>query len=344
MIEEAVAGMEPSGSSTPIPPATQATPTANMTPGEGVTVQSARATWNTGYFQEAVYRTLLEELGYEVEDFQELDNPLFYQSVARGDVHFWANGWFPLHDQYRDIFEGGAEIAGTVAAAGALQGYLVDKAGADEFGITSLADFERDEVKEAYDADGNGKADMYACPPGWGCNTDIAFHLDEFGLRDHIDEITAGYSVSMADAIARYRNGEHILFYTWTPNWTVNQLVPGTDVVWIEVPEPMNAQGLGEAELSIAGVAGCVNDPCLMGFPGADINVVANSDFMDNNPAAATLFAEASIPLGDIFEQNNLMNEGEDSQDDIDSHAMDWIADNRAQVDTWLAAARAAAQ
>jgi glycine betaine/proline transport system substrate-binding protein len=65
---------------------------------------------------------------------------------------------------------------------------------------------------------------------------------------------------------------------------------------------------------------------------------------MDNNPAAATLFAEASIPLGDIFEQNNLMNEGEDSQDDIDSHAMDWIADNRAQVDTWLAAARAAAQ
>ena len=25
-----------------------------------------------------------------------------------------------------------------------------------------------------------------------------------------------------------------MLFYTWTPNWTVNQLKPGTDVVWIE--------------------------------------------------------------------------------------------------------------
>ncbi|MEK9676570.1 MAG: proline/glycine betaine ABC transporter substrate-binding protein ProX, partial [Chloroflexota bacterium] len=45
-------------------------------PGEGITVQPARATWDTGYFNEALYSRALEELGYEVEDFLELDNPV----------------------------------------------------------------------------------------------------------------------------------------------------------------------------------------------------------------------------------------------------------------------------
>ena len=33
-------------------------------PGEGVSVNMARANWNTGYFQAEVYKALLEELGY----------------------------------------------------------------------------------------------------------------------------------------------------------------------------------------------------------------------------------------------------------------------------------------
>ena len=40
----------------------------------------------------------------------------------------------------------------------------------------------------------------------------------------------------MADAIARYKNGKSVLFYTWTPNWTVGALKLGKDVVLIEVP------------------------------------------------------------------------------------------------------------
>ncbi|MCA9857043.1 MAG: glycine betaine/L-proline ABC transporter substrate-binding protein ProX, partial [Dehalococcoidia bacterium] len=237
--------------------------TSNAMPGEGVSVQPARATWNTGYFQEAIYSAALEDLGYDVAEAQELDNPIFYQSVAAGDVDFWANGWFPLHNQYEETFSQGAEIAGTVAVGGALEGYLIDKAGAEEFGITTLADFERPEVKEAYDADGDGKADLHACPEGWGCNTVIGHHLDDLGLRDHINEITAGYSASMADAVARYEDGGHILFYTWTPNWTVNVLAPGEDVVWIGLPQPSYPEEIDEDRLTISGVAGAVSDPLL---------------------------------------------------------------------------------
>ena len=86
-------------------------------PGEGISVQPARATWTTGFFLEAIYSRALEELGYQVEDPKKLANPIFYQSLQTGDVDFWANGWFPLHTAQlpTDFFEYG-EIAGTVAA------------------------------------------------------------------------------------------------------------------------------------------------------------------------------------------------------------------------------------
>ncbi|MFC4353236.1 glycine betaine/L-proline ABC transporter substrate-binding protein ProX [Fodinicurvata halophila] len=314
-------------------------------PGDGVSVSPARPTWDTGWFTTAIYNEMLRELGYEVADPTTLDNPAFYQSVAQGDVDFWVEGWFPLHNTYEDAFSDGAEKIGMVAEGGALQGYLVDKESAEEYDITSLEDFKRDEVKEAFDANGDGKADMVACPPGWGCETVIEHHMDAYNLRDHINLIKASYSASMADAISRYENGEPILFYTWTPNWTVGVLTPGEDVVWIEVDHPDLPEEQKELEdaTELAGVEGCVDDPCQMGWPANDIRPVANSEFLAENPAAATLLETASIPLDAVFAQNAKMNEGEDSEEDIKRHAQEWIEENRDTVDGWLEEARAAA-
>lgn len=312
-------------------------------PGEGKTVQIARATWDTGWFHAEIYKQMLEELGYTVEGPTTLDNPPFYQAVAQGDIDLWVNGWFPLHNTYRSTFETGAEIVGAVAKNGALEGYLVDKRSVEEFNIKTLDDFKRDEVKEAFDRNGDGLADLVACPPGWGCEVNIEHHMDAYELREHVNPIKAGYSASMADAVAAYENGESILFYTWTPNWTVNELVPGEDVLWIEVPEvdlPEDLMDLADAA-TIEGVEGCVNDPCKLGFPANDIVPVANSAFLDENPAVRALLETASIPLADIFAQNAAMNAGDDN---IEQQAADWIAQNREQVDAWLEEARNAAE
>ena len=102
-------------------------------PGEGKTVKLARGTWDTGWFQAEIYTRALEELGYRIQGPITLDNPPFYQSVGFGDVDLWVNGWFPLHNTYRDDFEPGARVIGYVAKGGALQGYLIDKKTADQY-------------------------------------------------------------------------------------------------------------------------------------------------------------------------------------------------------------------
>ena len=79
-----------------------------------------------------------------------------------------------------------------------------------------------------------------------------------------------------------------------------------------------------------------------MGFTPADIRVVARNDFLTANPAAARLFELVTIPAIDISLHVLEFENGANSEPEVRAAADKWIADNRATVDSWLAAARAA--
>jgi glycine betaine/proline transport system substrate-binding protein len=316
-------------------------------PGEGVSVKPARATWTTGFILEAIYSRGLEHLGYDVEKFKDLSNPIFYESVIQGDIDYWANGWFPLHnEQLPKNFQEKASKVGYVVKQGAIQGYLASKFAVEKYNITSLEDFKREEVKEAFDSDDDGKAELVSCPPGWGCEVVTSHHMDYYDLHDYVDTINAAYSASMADAVSKHRSGEPVVYHTWTPNWTVNELIPGEDVVWINVPftKPTPGQKGLEDAMVAHGLKGAVTDPCKMGFPANDIRVVANNDFLEANPAAKKLFEIMSIPMDDISAQNDKMYKGEDDQEDIERHATEWIREHKDQWVEWQQKARQAAE
>ncbi len=309
-----------------------------MKPGEGTTLTPARATWNTGFFQEALARRGLEELGYKVKKAKDLSNPIAYKSIYLGDIDYWCNGNFPLHnEQLPKNFTKKGVILDPIIKAGGMQGYLVSKKEVEQYNIKSLDDFKRPEVKKAFDLNGDGKADLVACPPGWGCEKVIAQHMKAFDLGDHIKPIKAAYEAGMASALGAYKAGKPVFFYTWTPNWTVFKFKPGQDVMWINVPAKGDTSG------EVAGIEGAVSDPLRNGFMVYDITVVANKKFMEKNPAAATFLKSFKLTIGDVSAQNTRMNEGEKSDKDIKKHVNEWIANNQAKWNSWLDAARKAA-
>ena len=61
------------------------------------TVTMARATWDSGHMQAAIYAELIGELGYTVDDpaASTLDPNGFYPALASGQYDLWVNGWFP---------------------------------------------------------------------------------------------------------------------------------------------------------------------------------------------------------------------------------------------------------
>ena len=288
-------------------------------------IKMAKANWDTGYFQAEIYKQALEGMGYTVTEPKAIKPSVFYVAAAAGDLDLWVNGWFSTHDGYIKESKGKVKPVGYVMKKGGLQGYLIDKKSADSLGIKSVMDIKAHAKK--FDSNGDGKADMVACPPGWGCEKQITKHFAELGLGDFINPVKADYSASMADVIAKYKNGKSVLFYTWTPNWTVGALQLGKDIVWIEVPYS------GSKKVA---VANATKSKINMGFGADDIRPAANTAFLKANPDVKKMLEKASIPLADIAAQNMKMNKGEKSEKAIKKHAAAWIKANQSTFDSWL--------
>ncbi len=303
-------------------------------------VRLARATWDTGWFQAEVYRLLLERLGYRVDGPVTMDNAQFYEAVAAGEVDLWANGWFPAHEVF---IADAAPVSrvGTAVDDGALQGYFVDAATAEMHGIFNLGALADPAVAALFDHNGNGRADLVGCNIGWSCAATIDHHLEAYGLAGTVEQVQGDYSPLITETIDRFRSGQPVLYFTWTPNWTVGELVPGSDVVWLETPFPSLPPDQAAAldRTAIAGIAGCANDPCQTGWPPNDIRAVANSDFLDANPSVRTLLELVVLPLADISAENaRMVTEGGDPAD-IRRHAEEWVAANATTVNRWISAA-----
>jgi glycine betaine/proline transport system substrate-binding protein len=335
-----------------------------MSPGAGVSVTQARATWTTGYMQAAIYHHLLEELGYDVSEpaERELANDIFYVALAEGEVDFWANGWLPGHRKFFEaelsdgtIVAQKVEVVGWEIPAAGLEGLLTNKEIATEYGIKTIGQINDDpELIALYDATdtspGDGVVQILVCPDGWTCD-DIFAETIEFNGWDNLEAVRAGYDAMFAEAVAKVADGDPVIVYTWSPSGYLTRLIPGDNVVWLSVGGVENvldgsttsAFDFNDFPPAALGPEYCTNDPCYTGFAAADIRVVANNDFLAANPAARSLFESVTLSVIDIALQNVRFDDGENTTADVNRHAAEWIEANRAKVDEWLTTARDAA-
>lgn len=304
-------------------------------PGEGVKVVGFHSPIAEEKFQSVIIQRALSELGYDVQPLQEIDYAAGYTALAQNDIQWTPVNWDPLHnDMYKN--SGGDEsfLRNNHYISGAAQGYLIDKKTAEAHNIDSIDDLKNPKLAKLFDATGDGKADLTGCQPGWGCEKVINYQLPKFGLTDTVNHVQGSYAAIIADTIQRYKAGQSILYYTWTPYWVSGILVPGTDVVWLEVPYSAHPQGLDTK----------LPNGKNFGFSVNSQRIVANRVFAEANPAAAKLFELAKLNINDVSAENKLISDGENTVTDIERHADNWIAKNRAVFDEWLAAARAAAK
>ena len=114
---------------------------------------------------------------------------------------------------------------------GVLQCYMIDKKTAEAYQIKDLSDLKKPEIAKLFDSNGDGKADLTGCNPGWGCEIMIEHHMKAYGLGPTVVDNRGSYFALMADTIARLQQGKPVLFFTWVPQWIDSVLVEGRDVV-----------------------------------------------------------------------------------------------------------------
>lgn len=297
-------------------------------PGKGRQITACTSMSIEGLFREMIALKGFEQLGYKIDLPSMLTVPAAHQATATGDCTYAFDHWVPMHNPFFDPIKSMALRIGP-AVAGAAQGYLIDRKTAEAHGITSLEQFKDPAIAKIFDADGNGKADLCCTNPGWGAERVTNHLLDTIGLRDTVDHNQGEYTAMMADTIARFRRGEPVFFYTWTPHWLLGELRPGQETVWLDV-DPKHCEkdaACGESRT---------------GFPVNDIYIVANREFLKENPSAKAFLEQIQIPIGALNEQNFLMRQGEDREADVMRHVDQWIAKNQGMFDGWVAAARMA--
>ncbi len=307
-------------------------------PGEGVSVQPLKSSIAEETFQTLLVMKALERLGYEVKPIKEIEYAAGHIAIGNGDATFLADHWDPLHIDFFNKAGGEEKLyrEGIYSPRG-LQGYLIDKKTADAHGIKSIGQLKDPEIAKLFDADGDGKADLTGCTPGWGCEKVIEHHLDAYHLRDTVTHNQGSYSAIIADTIARYRQGDAVFYYTWTPYWVSGVLVPGKDVVWLQVPFSALPGERKDVDTTLP-------DGSNYGFQANKQRIVANKAFTDAHPDAAKLFAVMRVSNNDISAQNLRMRDGEASAKDIERHADAWIRANQAKFDGWIAEAMKAAR
>ncbi|MFG6656893.1 glycine betaine/L-proline ABC transporter substrate-binding protein ProX [Scandinavium sp. M-37] len=305
-------------------------------PGKGITVQPVQSTISEETFQTLLVSRALEKLGYTVNKPSEVDYNVGYTSIASGDATFTAVNWKPLHDDMYAAAGGDKKFyrEGTFVT-GAAQGYLMDKKTAEQYHITKIDQLKDPKIAKLFDTNGDGKADLTGCTPGWGCEAVINHQIDAFGLSNNVVHNQGNYAAMMADTITRYKEGKPVLYYTWTPYWVSDVLKPGKDVVWLQVPFSAMPGEQKDIDTKLSNGAN-------YGFPVNTMHIVANKAWAEKNPAAAKLFSLMKLPIADINAENAMMHEGHASEADIQGHVDGWIAAHQQMFDGWLKEAQAA--
>lgn len=317
--------------------AQESAPTQSL-PGEGINVTPIKSSIIEETFQTLLVCRALERLGYNVKPIETAEYVIGYQAVANGNATFMAAAWQPLHNNFYEAVGGSSKLfrEGTYSDS-AIQGYMIDRKTAERYNITDIEQLQDPQIASLFDVDGDGKADLFGCTPGWGCQETIEHHLDAYDLRSTVHHKMGSYSALISEVISRYRAGKPVLYYTWTPYWVSAVLVPGQDVIWLQVP--FSSLPGDQANLDTSWPNGRN-----YGFPVNTQHIVANRAFAEQNPAAAKLFSIMYLPVADINLQNLRVNDGENQSKDIQRHVDAWIAAHQDIFDSWIQEALQAAQ
>lgn len=303
---------------------------------EEVTIRSGHSSWVEESFQTQVVNIGLEELGYQIDSVKELEYPGVYLSLANGDLDYSVIYYSPNHET---MFEeaGGNEVLQKLGAFVPIgsRGYQIDKKTAEEYGITNLGQLEDPNIAKLFDFDGDGKANLAGCNPGWSCGIQINHHIEVYGLEDTVEQDQGNYVALLSDIVTRYEAGESILFYAYNPHWISTTLKVDQDVIWLEVPfaSVLTDPDITDEDITFNGKN--------TGFPGGGQEIVVNKQFAASNPIALHWLELIQLSLEDINEVSLRIKNGEDKPEDIRRLAEEWVSENQEQFDQWIEEARA---
>ncbi len=313
-------------------------------PGTGKTIRFVQSESTGGnYVLTKIAIEATKRLGY-ASKLSTVNTTLFFPAAAQGDLDLSMDVTLPMLQPSFDKVKDRTEVVGSGFITGAgYNGYMIDKKTADAYGITSLEQMKDPKIAGLFGKD--GKANLISCDPGWGCGDVVDYQLDKFGLKDTVNPVRGKYEALMFENVARLKRGEPVFFYAWAPSWMTNTMVPGKDVVWLPTPfDALPGNVPSTTSALTPGAAGCAGgaDPCRMAMAAWNWYAIGNKQFIAANPAIKKLVEQMTFSQATWSYWEKTISADGSSERNIRKLAEDWMKENKATFDGWVATAKTA--
>jgi len=265
--------------------------------GANETVKFGTVDWPEAIAKTNVASTIVDALGYETE-IQELGVPTVFQGLETGDLDVFVEAWFPTMQTNFDAVDNVESV--TTNLDDATFSVAVNQEACDA-GVRSHEDL----AQFADRFENSGTPTVYGLEPGNDGNQVVLDMIDnnQYDLGDwEIVESSTNGMLSEVDR--RVGDGEWVAWTGWEPHWMNNRY----DMCLLEDPE--------EA----------------WGGP-SHVETLVNEEFTEKFPDLYPFFEQMTVSQ-DI--QRDLIDRIDNSGEEPQQVALDWLRENPQATDRWL--------
>ena len=275
-----------------------------------------------------VVKIVLEDnLGLEVE-IQNGTNPVVFEAMDKGSMHVHPEVWLPnqanLYNTY--VVEKGSVVINPNSVL-AFQGICVPKHTSDTLGINAITDLTDPVIASHFDANGDGKGEIWIGATGWASTNIERIRAKSYGYDQTLELTEMDETLAIANLDAAIQQQKPFAFYCYTPHhmFALYDLVileePAHDPdKWIVFQPTDDPNWLAN---SSAGVA----------WKDANLHIHYAKSLEESQPEAAAVLSRIKLNTEQVSEFVFKITVKKMDHADV---ARQWVDANAAIVDEWL--------
>ena len=275
-----------------------------------------------------VLKVALESrLGVTVE-LKDGSNQAVFEAMDAGTMHVHPEAWLPNVDHLRRKFVIARKTV-KMNASGATgdQGMCVTKGTAERTGIKELRELRNPDMARKFDADGDGKGDVWIGADGWGSTPIEQVRARSYGYDQTMNLRIEEEAIALAEVDAAVKGNKDIVFFCYSPHYifAAHELVrlaePDHDPKkWVIVPPSPTP---GWLEKSSAAVA----------WDTAHLHVSYATALEADQPKAAAALSKVTLSTDTLTAMTFAL--AVEKQDPA-AFAAKWVEQNKTIVDGWF--------
>ncbi|KAB7615454.1 amino acid-binding protein [Amylibacter sp. SFDW26] len=255
-------------------------------------------------------------------------NKAVFDAMDAGSIHVHPEAWLPNIDHLkREYVDAKKTVKMHPSGAIGTQAMCVTQGTVERTGIVELQELNNPSMAQKFDADGDGKGDIWIGADGWGSTPIERIRARSYGYDNTMTLKVMEEVEALAEVGAAVQENKNIVFFCYTPHhmFAEHDLVvlkePAYDSnKWTIVPPSPTP---GWLEKSTAGVA----------WDTATLNVSYATSLETDQPKAAAMLAKVSLDTDTLSAMTYAL--AVEKQDPA-AFAAQWVDENAAIVDSWF--------